>query len=453
MGMGWNLQAKTTAAILAAGFVVTVAANWPGHLSYDSILQLGQARSGVYNTWHPPVMAWLLGLGDAVWPGTGLFIAFDALLAFGTLAVAVWLGRQRAGWTVAGVAAGTVLLPQLLIYQGIVWKDVLFADVMVAGFACLALAANVQCRWWFGGASCVLLVLAGLARQNGLVLLPFAAAAVGWIAARDGWAPWRAALVGGGVLVALVTGVFGANALLNLRSDGEPGPTEQLRLLQIYDLAGAAAHDPGLALDGLDEDDPDMAQTIRALAPRLYTPVRSDPLNGAPQMQTSMRTLDEDALSADWHALVLHRPWLYLRMRSAVFGQVLLTPDIAACRPIFTGVEAPENLLRGLNLKGRRDGRDLFFDRYGKALFGTPALSHVPFLLVAMAGVVLFLRRRRAADIAFAAMLGGALAFTASFFVISIACDYRYLYALDLSALVALIYASTDWRTLWSRSA
>ena len=33
----------------------------PGYLSYDSVSQLGDARSGFYNSWHPPVMAWLLG--------------------------------------------------------------------------------------------------------------------------------------------------------------------------------------------------------------------------------------------------------------------------------------------------------------------------------------------------------------------------------------------------------
>jgi 4-amino-4-deoxy-L-arabinose transferase-like glycosyltransferase len=430
-----------------------VATNWPGHLSYDSVLQLGQARSGVYNTWHPPVMAWLMGIGDLLVPGTGLFTAFDAALAFGALAAAAWLGRVRAGWVAIAVAAVAVVLPQLLIYQGIVWKDVLFADAAVAGFACLAIAAGGAGRWWFGGASFVLLVLAGLARQNGLVLLPFAAIAAGWIAAREGMPRWRASVLGVGVFAALLGSVFAAGALLNLRSDGEPGPAEQFRLLQIYDLAGAVAHDPKLVLDHLDEDDPDMARAIRAQAPHLYTPVRNDPLISAPGMQTPLRTLDEDALSADWRALVLHRTGLYLQVRWADFAQVLFTPDIAACRPIFTGIEAPQSLLQGLGLKGRRDARDLFFDRYGKAFFGTPVLSHVPFLLIALVSIVLFVRRRRPEDIAFATMLTGALAFGASFFAISIACDYRYLYLLDLSALVALLYAATDWRTLWRNSA
>jgi uncharacterized membrane protein YphA (DoxX/SURF4 family) len=58
--------------------------------------------------------------------------------------------------------------------------------------------------------------------------------------------------------------------------------------------------------------------------------------------------------------------------------------------------------------------------------------------------------RRRAADIAIAFMLLATFAFTASFFVISIACDYRYLYFLDLATLVAAFYVAFDWRSAWA---
>ena len=40
----------------------------------------------------------------------------------------------------------------------------------------------------------------------------------------------------------------------------------------------------------------------------------------------------------------------------------------------------------------------------------------------------------------------GALGFAASFFAISIACDYRYLYLLDISAMTGLLYFMIDPR-------
>ena len=83
---------------------------------------------------------------------------------------------------------------------------------------------------------------------------------------------------------------------------------------------------------------------------------------------------------------------------------------------------------------------------YAEAFARTPVFSHSAYGLVAIGLAVLLVRRRQGADIAVAAMLGGALAFAASFAVISIACDYRYLYFLDLSAIAAALYLAASAR-------
>jgi len=54
---------------------------------------------------------------------------------------------------------------------------------------------------------------------------------------------------------------------------------------------------------------------------------------------------------------------------------------------------------------------------------------------------VVLLRRRDPADTVVAGLLAGALLFALSFFFISIACDYRYLFFLDLAAMAAALYA------------
>jgi hypothetical protein len=64
--------------------------------------------------------------------------------------------------------------------------------------------------------------------------------------------------------------------------------------------------------------------------------------------------------------------------------------------------------------------------------------------LVLLAGL---LRRRRAPDIAVAAMLASAMAFALTFALISISCDYRYVYDLDLAVMAAALYAAATWRT------
>jgi hypothetical protein len=58
------------------------------------------------------------------------------------------------------------------------------------------------------------------------------------------------------------------------------------------------------------------------------------------------------------------------------------------------------------------------------------------------AGLLLWLVifSRSGADLAVAGLLASALVFAASFFVVSVACDYRYLYFLDLTALAGALY-------------
>lgn len=453
---GWTGPKTFVAAFILAGFAVTVALSWPGHLSYDSILQLHQGRAGVYNNWHPPVMAWLLGLGDALVPGAGLFVLFDCLLAFGALLSLLAFKPKRATALTAAIALCVVLSPQLVLYQGLVWKDVLFADGAVAGFVALAHAAQA---WSAAGrrnawlaASGVLLVLAALTRQNGAILLPVAAGALCWIAALHGTRWGKAALMAAGYLALLFVADESAMALFNLRSDGNPGTSEQIRLLQVYDLAGAVARQPDLALDQLHDDDPKLESLIRGRGARLYTPVRNDPLAADPQIAAALADADPDEVATQWRDLVFDHPLLNLRVRADAFIWVFATPDIVACRPVFTGIEGPARELKELGIRPRRDRVDLALYAYGEVFLGTPVFSHIAFAILALACLVLLLRRRRPADIAIAAMLVAMFAFTASFLAISIACDYRYLYALDLCALTALVYLALDARSFFTRT-
>jgi hypothetical protein len=443
---GWPASKVTVVAVLAAGFAASVAINWPGHLSFDSVEQLWEGRIGFYNTWHPPVMAWLLGLFDAILPGAGLFVLFDAVLAFGTFFALLLLGRAR--WISAGLAALIVLLPQLLLYQGIVWKDVLFADAGVAAFVALAWVAE---HWRGRGRLAALamfafLALAALARQNGVLLLPFAAAAIGWIARHHG-ANWRHTLLWSMGSMAVAAMFVAASTLaLNRQSKDDAGPSEQIHVLALYDLAGAIAREPDLSLPILDDDDPGFGEVIRTRAAKLYTPLRNDPITDDPGVSKALDDGDTDALMDQWHDLMIHHLWLYLEVRTAAFVEVFATPDILQARPVFAGIEAPAPMLARLHMAYRRDARDLALTRYGNAFFGTVVWWHPAFAIAALASLVVLLRRRRPADIAMAALLASAFAFTASFFVISISCDYRYLYFLDLSALAALFYLSLDTR-------
>ena len=432
-----------TTAILAAGFAAILAVNLPGQLSYDSVAQLLDGRTGHYNSWHPPVMAWLLGFFDALLPGPSLFVVFQAALVLGALLSILWL-RPRVSWAAAGMALLCLLIPQFFLYQGVVWKDVLFADAAVAGFAALAqAAAHWQHRHLRLGLillAFLLLALAAMTRQNGLIALAAGGIALAVIARCKDANPAQ-----GGVafLAALVLSVA-ISLVLTAQGDGGDGARAELAMLQIYDMTGMLHAQPGLPLEKIRARDPGLESVLRGDGERLYTPTRNDTLYFAPPLVQAISAAPRGLIFGQWQALVLAHPLAYLAMRVRLFGWVFFTPDIVACRPTYVGIDGPPDELKALGLTARIRPSDRVLSRYALDFDNTPIFSHPAFAVLAALGLFLLLRRRRPADIVFACLLGAAIAFTASFFFISVACDYRYLYFLDLSVLVTFFYLTAD---------
>ena len=182
-----NISAATALrGVLAAGLLVMLGANLPGHLSYDSVAQLYEGHFHIRETfiWGPALYAWMLGFFDRFVPGTALYVTTSGVILTAALASMTDL-RPRTSWLAVAVAAALVLTPQLLIYQGIVWKDVMFANSAIAGTICLAHAARSWSdarRRWILLLLALLLIAAGTqVRQTGIIAGAFAALALGWI--------------------------------------------------------------------------------------------------------------------------------------------------------------------------------------------------------------------------------------------------------------------------------
>jgi hypothetical protein len=426
--------------LLLLGFALILGLNWPGQMSYDSVVQLADARSGQYDSWHPPVMAWLLGLGDRLMPGPGLFLFFVAGLLLGAWLLLLKSGRP--GWGSVVILVLAFATPQLLLYQGTIWKDVLFANAGIAGFASLAAAAarwqTPRLRTTLLILSILLLGLAALARQNGFILLPIAALCLGLIAgrlqsARAGW------LHGAGLLAACLTVMVSANLALGLRTDHGKGASDQLRLAQIYDLVGAVRLDPSIRLTVLEERAPDLARLIRTDGVALYSPHLVDTLENSDPLTDAIYHAPQGVVFAQWRQLVFAHPMLYLRERLPVFRWVLAPPDLLVCHPDVVGVDGPPEEMKSLGLQPHIRAQDRFLYFYVANFFHTPVLSHLFYGALAILFVILLAARGAPADIAVAGLQFAALLFALSFFVVSIACDYRYMYFLDLAALTGAI--------------
>jgi hypothetical protein len=442
---------------LAAGLLFVLAAGLPGHMTTDSVIQLAEGRTGAQRSFNPAFMSWLLGQFDSLLSGTSLFVAFNVALLFGALAALPRLAG-RVHWLAAPVLLAVVLTPQILIYQGIVWKDVFFANTAIAGTVLLAIAAERRGSAltgraaWAGGLA--LLVVAALVRQNGILALGAGALAYG--VATGSQHGWRRGFTAAGALLAggLVLFLVASLAMSRIMPSSSPQAAGAgLRVIQHFDLVGVAARDPKASLEPLETEDPKAATTLRSLAPRGYNPERVDYFSEAPGLGEALWRTPKGTVPRTWaHVATAEFPD-YAAHRLAVFRQVFLTPEIRVCLPLSTGVQGPEAVLRELDIPPRQDRRDNELYNYATIFFDTPVLSHLSFAILSLAIMVLLVLRGRPSDWVMAGLQAGALAFAGSFLLIALACDYRYLYFLDLAALFGLVYLALDlpWMAIRSR--
>ncbi|MCA6316333.1 MAG: hypothetical protein IM643_08795, partial [Phenylobacterium sp.] len=296
---------------------------------------------------------------------------------------------------------------------------------------------------WVSGL--VLLVVAALVRQNGVLALGAAALAFGLAAGfRHSWRRGlgaTAAVLTAGLVLFLAVGLVMTRVM---PSTSPQAAGAGLRVIQHFDLVGVAARDPNASFAPLEAADPRAAATLRSLAPQGYNPERVDTIGNAPGLGETLWQTPEGAVARTWtHVAITEFPD-YAAHRLEVFRQAFLTPDLLACLPVTTGVQGPEAVLEELGMPSRQDRRDRELYNYATWFFDTPVLSHLTYALLSLGVMVALVLRGRPSDWVMAGLQAGALAFAGSFLVIALACDYRYLYFLDLAALFGLVHLALD---------
>ena len=440
-------------AVAAVGLLAMLGANLPGHLSYDSVAQLYEGHFHVRDTWGPALYAWVLGFFDRFIPGTALYVTVSGAILFGAMASLPDL-RPRTRWLGAVVLAALLFTPQLFIYQGIVWKDVMFANCAVASTILIAHAAQRwderRRRWLLLVLALVLMAAGTQVRQNGIIAGAFAALAVGWIGAQGRWR--RGVVWGVGAFAALVVTGWAETRLSEpLKAPKDAATSTGIHIVQTYDVIGAATLDPNYRLDILAAEDPAATKVLRERGKFDWSGRRVDFLDRDTAIQGPVNAIPDATWSRQWVDLVTRHPALYLRVRLEDFRWVFFPPVIDWCLPVYVGVDAPAEKMAPLGLAHRFAQSDAQLNNYASWFLGTPVYEHLTWTLVCLAVGGLLLWRRERVDIAMAALQFAGAAFAASFLIISIACDYRYLYFTDLAAMAGLVYAAIDPPTPWRK--
>lgn len=435
--------------ILAAAAALVLVLNAPGHLSVDSVISLAEGRTGARITWGPPMYSAILGVFDRIQSGTLLYLGASL-----TLLLAAWATlpalRPRLRWSGPLLLMLIIATPQLAIYQGIVWKDVLFANLTVAAFVALAVAGRIwpstPARVLAVLLAATLLAFACLVRQNGFIAVVAAAVVLAWIGGRFGG---RRSAIGWGLAGLIAPLVLMAALDRATPVKDAPGAVDQdrgVRLLQQYDLAAALAEDPQRPMPILDRANPVEMRIFRQAARKVYSPVRIDSLSRSQDIGKVIWRLDGEDVSRQWLDMIVDDPVGYGSRRLTVFKWVFATPDIDLCLPVHVGIAGPPAELTLLKLTSRFNADDVRLFNYVTWYLDTPVMSHVFYAILALAVGLFLLIRRDPGDIAIAGLLGAGLAFAGSFLAISLACDYRYLYLLDISAMTGLLYVAIDPR-------
>jgi hypothetical protein len=433
--------------ILVAGWLLMLVYAYPGFMSYDSVLQLLEARDGVYTGAHPPVMSLLWGVVDALIPGPfGMLLIQVTCFLAGAYLVLVRHMREKA----AAIAAVVItLLPPVSAVLGVIWKDSLMVAFLV--LAVPLLSSEPRRHKLFGIA---LVFLATAVRYNAF------AATLPLIVLLFEWRPQQRwyARYGLGVAVWFAVTLL-ANVTNSVLADEQQDPWHDG--IALLDITGTLRYAPEISDDQLRSE---LAGTPILVDSGFQTIARGDQRpedldehtvltfgsgDYVPALWVTTRHLfaqptsdaQRDAIERAWRSIVLGHPGAYLTYRWRVNEERLHVGDSpvpSATYIWFTDVLDSDGSARKVEhaaVPSRLQGKL----RTGMYALGDSFLFRPWMYLALLAAMIVFVRRR----LILALALSG-LASEAALFVFAPTIDYRYSVWLVVSTLlvVALLVAS-----------
>ncbi|MEA3001757.1 MAG: hypothetical protein QOH81_545 [Sphingomonadales bacterium] len=302
------------AAALAA-LLLSLALFWPGVALYDSVDQYRQALGGLYDDWHPPVMARLWSLLLGAWPATAPMLILQLglyWLGLGLLAAAcARRGRPGAGWAILAAGAATLLS----CWMGAILKDgqMVGALAAVAGILGWFRLGERRVPAWAAALALLLLLYAVLVRANAVfAVVPLGLALFGWAGLRSPAA--RAALGLGAAAAILLLAPLVNHELLGAERSGVENS------LLAYDVAGTAIRARAGDVAGVPPE-----RWAQAVSRGCYSPHKWDRL-GQPECLVDARlaaTPESRPVYRLWLATILRHPVAYAQHRLAHFNATM----------------------------------------------------------------------------------------------------------------------------------
>lgn len=419
--------------------------NYPGHMSFDSLVQLSEGRSGNFVSFNPPFASMIVAFFDKIHEGTGVLMIVSILLF--TSAWAVMIHSLKKTSPLSNLLLMLFLIsPITLIYNGIIWKDVIFANLAVFAFAML-ISVEKAPRNWKIAIIIILLSMASLVRQQGIIVALIACLALPFVNITERGRS-LVARTGTGILffcgVIVLSKVLFWGATWGASMAKETSCQTPILLLLMYDIAGMVKNDPSLNLSVLARAGVNVP-LLKQLMLSQYTPERIDTLNLFQAIPEIARNNLYANVVAQWLHLVRSHPEPYILHRVNVFAWLLGLHDHTKCAPVIVGItaDAPD-LLKTLHLHQTSSPFSDRLWRYAAFFFKTPVFSGMSYLTGAIASMGWITRIGIRSHVAAISLGSAALLFALTYLFIGIACDLRYLYFMLVASMFCMVYSSAQ---------
>lgn len=422
------------AAVSILLYSVNTWAFYPGFMSHDSLEQLSQALGiQAYYDWHPPVMAFLWGIGIALTGHVASMLAFQLLLLWGSLFLLSWYVYKTSNSKFLSLLPlGIGLLPFVTNISAVIWKDVHMAFALLLATAltlwlprmgkgvkialvvgiitCLAYAVSLRYNAIFAVLPLLYLALVNFTKKRRLQL----------------------ALVAG-----LLLCVVAINGLIALKLDvAKSNPASAVMLDDIVNSLPAATIANSKVSSDLKTSLLLTQDTCRQTGVLVHSRFRCSDHTERDIIQYSRY----QELKGLWLDMFKTNLPDYIRYRVSTFGIFLTTPE----KYVYVEHTAIDENHLGQTLK-HPDTAQLLRG-YTQAFYRDFSVLYRPYfwLIIAVALLVYVGRKSKVPH----RLVVGCLALSSSFYIIGyfplvIAGDYRYIYWPVLAVLIALLLLLT----------
>lgn len=421
------------------GFLVYA---YPGYMSFDSVYQLLEARSGEFGDAHPPLMGALWQIVDSVVAGPfGMLVIQTVCFLVGAYLLLARFMSQRAAALCAG---GLLWFPPVAAVMAVIWKDSQMAGFMLLGSACL-----LSERRGLKVIGLLLFVAATAMRHNALSMtFPLVVLLFVWTAKQRWWKRYPIAVGAWVAVVLLAQTLSGAltqsNKKVYLWHDA----------LAIYDITGTLRYAPDIPDDKLAailEGTPVIPKRdIQGATRRRYRPEdiveKKRRAFGTGIYVTDLwtttyhffdvpTTMDQrHAIARAWKQLIPQYPAAYLQYRwNVLVDRIQLHGDDipSAAYVWFTDVLDPSGSATLIGHSARPSRVQEQLREWMRDLGSTWLFRPYIYLVLTLLFVPLWIRQRTLLAIALSGIAG-----EAALFVLAPTVDFRYSFWLVVSTLM-----------------